>query len=858
MEEETDILFAAAEGWGEVPFSSAPAATNTEEQTGEGESFGVLSRGDLFGSGSTSFDGMDRGGDLSFAGISREPKFGVVSLRLSEIGRTFCGGCIGTKGRRMCIRGVEECDVSAHAKKAYGLFEEVEEVVFIRAQSSKDAEGAGSVHSSPTIARRAFEEEAWVSTWSLAEKTLKAWQVSFASLSAQESILESKASIEVCDLTSKQVSFAITPSKKKRRASLAAALGESPGDFEVDLNPMLDELGPSADTAMAALMGPAWGAVTQNIQTVARVARAAHKRIKAQAEDVEHEVEQIDLKLSGFHALLGNRSEELGTQDVFSLLGGILEDLEGLRRSEETSRAHLESLLASVYKPMVDASIAEQVTSQISSYLGKRSPDQFRSEFSNPLSLLLRRCSPNVLSPGGLWAKQLQDLEARAKSLAQDLSRVEQRQSGPTVTSTRDVPSGGGWGADAMDIDGPSSSHHNAAAVPALEERVETLSKVLVAVQRAVTQLQQHGYQGPGHSAPTGSSLGASPPPSTYTRMAELGGTGVALLPGQQQQLQTNRRFEALEKEVAELRGQLRMSGVTVGGFTFDSPSDVRAWLALHGLQGKAYLFVDPLSLLSISDTMAADEKDATQERLNTERIKDGCTEATRYRASFLIEIPPILGKKGDPSTSPNERQLAAIPKYEDWNTGMGRDGVVDRLTDILSEGEMSLSYQINAHLNGPALQLATKMLTLSVSFWEKLGSWMTKYFGEIKARSQSRPQESRILDTHCVRRILSEARKVRAPGKTGQDHDMVWGALQAHALFRSILDHKIQGHPKISVILQQHLVDHATPMSSFLGLEAAVKELQRQVGQQSKAQDRSVSFANKQAAASKAPKGGN
>ena len=85
----------------------------------------------------------------------------------------------------------------------------------------------------------------------------------------------------------------------------------------------------------------------------------------------------------------------------------------------------------------------------------------------------------------------------------------------------------------------------------------------------------------------------------------------------------------------------------------------------------------------------------------------------------------------------------------------------------------------------------------------------------------------------------------------------MVWGALQAHALFRSILDHKIQGHPKISVILQQHLVDHATPMSSFLVLETAVKELQRQVGQHSKAQDRSVSFANKQAAALKTPKGG-
>ena len=133
----------------------------------------------------------------------------------------------------------------------------------------------------------------------------------------------------------------------------------------------------------------------------------------------------------------------------------------------------------------------------------------------------------------------------------------------------------------------------------------------------------------------------------------------------------------------------------------------------------------------------------------------------------------------------------------------------------------------------------------------------MTKYYGEIGARSQSRPQECWILVTHCVRRILSEARRVRSPGITGQAQDMVWGALQAHTLFRSILEHKIQGHPKISVILQQHLVDHATPMSSFLALEATVKELQRQVGLHSKAQDRGVTFAGKQGQQPlKAPKG--
>ena len=746
----------------------------------------------------------------------------------------------------------EDCDVTSHSKKAATLFGDIEDVIFIRAQPEK--EGLSSVHSAPTLPRSAFGDAAWTSHWSVAEKTVNAWQISFAALVSQGAgtTLEDLASIEVCARTSKQVSFAITPSKK--RGAGAAGLGESPGDFEVQLLPMIDPLGPTVDTALAALMGPAWGAVTQNVQAVERIARAAHARVKARVEDVDRDLEQVDLKLSGLHALLGERSPDFGTQDVFSVLEGILEDIDGFKSNEAALMKNLDKVRADITAPLAEA-LTRQVSTQIVSYLGG-SPAKFSSNFVTPLLTLLRRCSPDVKNPGAIWSERLALLHTNVQTLEKKMGRVEHEVE-QVVVKGRLLPSVAApmktddvnevWGADGMDVDSGDAGtqdrevrRDSSTWVPttdwvALGDRIKTLSSVLYGVQRAVGSLQQSQQAG---ILP----LGTHPRPDGD---APIGSSG---------SLAMTQRLETLEKEVAELRGQLRMSGVTVGGFTFDSPADVRAWLGLHGLQGKTYLFVDPLSLLSMSDTMAADEKDATQERLNTERIKDGCTEATRYRASFMIEIPPILGKRGDPTTSPNERQLAAIPKYEDWDTGMGRDGVADRLTDLLSEGDLALSYQINDQLNGPALQLALKMLTLSMSFWEKLGSWMTRYFGEIRARSQSRPQDCWILVTHCVRRILSEAQKARSPGRTGQAHDMLWGALQAHSLFSSILEHKIQGHPKISVILQQHLVDHATPMSSFLTLEATVKELQRQVGQHSKAQDRGVTFANKQAAAK--PKG--
>ena len=51
-----------------------------------------------------------------------------------------------------------------------------------------------------------------------------------------------------------------------------------------------------------------------------------------------------------------------------------------------------------------------------------------------------------------------------------------------------------------------------------------------------------------------------------------------------------------------------------------------------------------------------------------------------KYHASFLVEIPPILGKKVNTSSITTEKQLAAIPKHTDWNTSSGSDGVADRV----------------------------------------------------------------------------------------------------------------------------------------------------------------------------------
>ena len=70
----------------------------------------------------------------------------------------------------------------------------------------------------------------------------------------------------------------------------------------------------------------------------------------------------------------------------------------------------------------------------------------------------------------------------------------------------------------------------------------------------------------------------------------------------------------------------------------------------------------------------------------------------------------------------------------------------------------------------------------------------------------------------------------------------MLWGALRAHVFFEALIENTIPGHPKISVILHQHMVDHSTSISAFKKLEAQVAVLKQQVSQNTSASDRNAS----------------
>jgi hypothetical protein len=616
--------------------------------------------------------------------------------------------------------------------------------------------------------------------------------VSLEALTASKRPLDAKTSKQLDKRTEGQLSFAVTPSKKARVAFEATA------DIESPLLPMLRDLGPPEVVLNA--LGPAWLSITENVKTADRIARAARSSTEALEDEVEQGLEEVDVKLSSLFALLGERPAALGTQGAFSVIVGVLEDIEAMKGTDVAimqSIAEVRARLVNGLEGLLKQQVSEQIRSQVFS-------GAFYKNFVAPTALLLRRCSPNAEKPGELWANRMSALE-------EDVKRLVRNAAGSSAATYQDEDMGG-WegGRWDMDVDPAPSRNRAGDRSNQMDEQIQDLRQSLEAAQREIAKLQQNKHlQGPSSNSP----------PSA-----------------------DDPRLNAIERELMELRGQMRMTGITFGEFTFDSPSEILAWMTKHGVLHKAHLFTDPLSLMSLSDTVADDEETATKSRLDTQRVNDKCVEATRYRASFYLEIPPILGKRGDPATTTNERTLAAVPKYADWDTGKGRDGVSNRLSDLVNEGERTLTYTIQGELTGDPQRLATKMLAQSLLAWEKLSAWMTKYYNEVGARSQSLPQECWILVTHCVRKVLSEARSARSPGKSGKPQDMLWATLHAHAFFQALLDHKIQGHPKISVILQQHLIDHATPMSSFLVLEKIVHDLQRVSKQGTIAADRNAS----------------
>ena len=260
--------------------------------------------------------------------------------------------------------------------------------------------------------------------------------------------------------------------------------------------------------------------------------------------------------------------------------------------------------------------------------------------------------------------------------------------------------------------------------------------------------------------------------------------------------------------------------------------------MARHDVTADPHVFVDAVSLLSLATSdVSLDEERAANLRATTAKVRDKTPYHTAYIASFNLEVPPLLGKGSDQSQTTNSRALGGAPKFEDFHPPSGREGIHQRILDHVKDRRRTLEQAISdlfAFGTEPA-SVAHELLLQSKTFWDDLCHWIVRYHQQVQAVSEASSQEVWILISHCVRAIFRSLREARAPGRaTNTPAGMLWGTLRAHEVMKDYRQADFSGHPKIALILHEHLIRFATPRSKFSalksGLEDRMEKLQRSV----------------------------
>ena len=587
----------------------------------------------------------------------------------------------------------------------------------------------------------------------------------------QQVLVESVASDEDDEMGVKVSSFA-TP--QKRRVVPWKSVPEDTGKEQ-------------PTPSVKVLQGGAWTNLVNNVNTLWKEHEKEGQERDVMEATVEVEIEKLHVKLSLLHALLGERSEEFGTQSAFEVLSQCMSTVQAL---QELVAKRLQTPLDVDFLnklEQLDRKI-EQVAASAKSLVQDRLDDffaehsDFRKQFVNPTLQLLARSTTKKSDPGGKWAEMLDDLKSRIEKVEQGgVGRATQ--SG--VASNSKMPGVSfGW---------PMSNAASAGGGWNSQAAVNTPTMGPDANQ--VQWLQ-----------------------SEYHRMKE--------------------EINELKAGMKELQEQAETDAIVVGSIVFPSRGFCVSWMARHAVETDPHVFVDAVSLLSLATSdVSLDEERAANLRATTAKVRDKTPYHTAYIASFSLEVPPLLGKGSDQTLTTNSRALGGVPKFEDFHPPSGREGIHQRILDHVKDGRRTLEQAIGdlfAFGTEPA-SVAHELLLQIKAFWDDLCHWIVRYHQQVQAESEASGQEVWILISHCVRAIFRSLREARAPGRaTNTPAGMFWGTLRAQEVMKTYRQADFSGHPKIALILHEHLIRFATPRSKFsalkTGLEERMDKLQRSV----------------------------
>jgi len=151
---------------------------------------------------------------------------------------------------------------------------------------------------------------------------------------------------------------------------------------------------------------------------------------------------------------------------------------------------------------------------------------------------------------------------------------------------------------------------------------------------------------------------------------------------------------------------------------------------------------------------------------------------------------------------------------------------VKDALVSILDDGGGVICAMITENLAGGPEWVASAMSDESTNFWREISNWMMTYYDEQKTCNNDSTKECWALVIYCLKAIFCIIQKARVLGTTRNPESMVWASLQAHKVCRELMSLKFRGHPDVSVILHQHLIDNSVHLSCFDALQLEFKAL--------------------------------
>jgi hypothetical protein len=709
----------------------------------------------------------ETGRGVVVAGISSGPRYPIGVFDKEGFGTTYCGALVRDK---MCVRSA--CTIQSHkTKKVKDLFPltgDEEQVVMI--YSGPVADRKASVSLIPRLSPSMFGDK--LSECLVLSKAHESWLMVFEAMAKTNSNVgardpEDDVNVtEVLRMTEMPVSFAMSPRALPKPTESKSR--SSPENVGISRMQVPWSLVGSQDEVVTVLRG-SWPLLVDHVHELKDVVTAIQESIRANRNEVAAEFNQLDYKIATIKALLGDRADELGTTTVFSLLADLSRDFEhgpNLSQAEVAELARRAAVLAATEA----ATAAAEAVIKARVFGG-----QFHDNVIKPTLGLLKKTSDHPATPGNKWEERFQQLELA-------VLRPASIPSAPPPTDQFF------WG--------QSTSAPVQATSTDYEARLGRLEARMIKYEECHPDLNRSGHSVQGVAT------------------TEL--------------VQMRTKVEELIVANQEMRDEASSTSVRMGNLTFKSAPFTKAWMDKVKAVNHSTHFLDPISLLSLADTLQETEQDAAKSRELSSRVKDRSVDDTKLKASFNMEVPTIFGKTADTKTTSASRALAALPTFQDWDSGMGYDGVKQKLINILDDGSARLVADIDDHASSESAIVAKQMLLDARNFWNEFILWISTFYTETKNRSNTPEATIWSLVSHCVRVVFSELRRARHPGTTLTSGGMMWGALQAHRVAKEMLQLKFAGYPKIALILHQHVIDHCTPIALFNSLLKDVEDMKK------------------------------